>query len=93
MAHTSARNVRPSMSDDARDKLLDALNGPYGRMKHTDTYGRAPMYCEMCWEWHDKLTPDQQKTCLTLADVMASAHKGAAEGMAAHLPPAPRCPL
>jgi hypothetical protein len=30
---------------------------------------------------------------LTLADVMGSAHKAAAEGMAASLPPAPRCPL
>jgi hypothetical protein len=29
----------------------------------------------------------------TLADVVGSAHKGAAEGMAASLPPAPRCPL
>jgi hypothetical protein len=93
MARSSARNVNPSMSSDARDKLAAALNWPYGRMKHTDTYGLAPMYFEMCWEWHEQLSPDQQETCLTLADVMASAHKGAAESMAASLPPAPRCPL
>jgi hypothetical protein len=31
------------------------------------------MYFEMCWEWHEQLSPDQQETCLTLADVIASA--------------------
>jgi hypothetical protein len=51
------------------------------------------MYFEMCWEWHEQLSPDQQETGLTLADVMASAHKAAAEGMAASLPPAPQRPI
>jgi hypothetical protein len=35
----------------------------------------------------------QRETVLTLADVMASAHKDAAMGIAAALLPAPRCPL
>ena len=39
------------------------------------------------------LSHDDHETVLTLADVMGSAHKGAAERIAASLPPAPRCPL
>jgi len=35
----------------------------------------------------------QRETVLMLADVMGSAHKAAAESVAAALPPAPRCPL
>jgi hypothetical protein len=88
----SARNVRPSLSDDPRDKLAAALNWSYGKLKGS-TYNRAPMYFDACREWHEKLSEDDQETCRTLVDVMASAHKGAAEGMAASLPPAPRCPL
>jgi hypothetical protein len=83
------RNVRPSMSDDARDKLLAALNWSDGKLKGT-TYDRAPMYFDACREWHDKLSEDDQETCLTFADVIASAHKGAAETIAASLPAAPR---
>jgi hypothetical protein len=90
MARTSARNVRPSLSDDPRDKLAAALGWHYGRFKESREYQMAPIYFDMLVEWHEKLTPDQQETCL---DVIASAHKGAAEGMAASLPPAPRCPL
>jgi len=44
-------------------------------------------------EWHEKLSADDKELVLTLADVMGSAHKDAAESMAASLPPAPRCPL
>ena len=51
------------------------------------------MYFDACMEWYDRLSPDQQETCRALADIMGSAHKGAAEGRAASLPPAPRCPL
>jgi hypothetical protein len=95
MARTSARNVRPSMSDDPRDKLLAALNWPIGKWKRsTDPdYNRAPMYFDACAEWYQRLSADDHETVLTIADVMASAHKGAAESIAAHLPPAPRCPL
>ena len=89
----SARNVNSSLSNDPRDKLLAALNWSYGELKHSTEYDRAPMYFTACLEWHQKLSADDQETCLTLADVMASAHEGTAEGMAASLPPAPRCPL
>jgi hypothetical protein len=47
------------VSNDPCDKLLAALNQSYGRMKHTDTYGRAPIYFDACWEWHEQLSPDQ----------------------------------
>jgi hypothetical protein len=51
------------------------------------------MYFDACYEWHRRLSADDLETVLTLADVMALAHKAAAESMAAALPPAPRCPL
>ena len=92
MART-ARNVRPIMSNDPRDKLLAALNWPYGQWKRSAEYIKAPMYFDSCLEWHQGLSADDHETVLTLADVMASAHKNSAESMAASLPPAPRCPL
>jgi hypothetical protein len=93
MPRKDARNVNPSLSSDPRDKLLAALNRSYGKLKHSAPYDRAPMYFDACLEWHERLSADEQETVLTLADVMASAHKDAAEGMAASLPPAPRNPL
>jgi hypothetical protein len=89
----SARNVRPSMSSDPRDKLLAALNWSYGNLNGNATYDRAPMYFDACQEWYEKLSEDDQETCRTLADVMGGPHKAGAESMAASLPPAPRCPL
>jgi hypothetical protein len=93
MPRTSARNVRPSLSDDPRDKLMAALNWATGKWRRGPDYQRAPMYFDACYEWHRGLSADDLETVLTLADVMASAHKGAAESIAASLPPAPRCPL
>jgi hypothetical protein len=72
---------------------LAALNWPYGQWKRSAEYARAPMYFDACLEWHQGLSADDHETVLTLADVMGSAHKGAAESIAASLPPAPRCPL
>ena len=92
MARTSARNVKPSLSEDPRDKLLAALNWTIGKWCRGTDYRKAPMYFDACLEWHQRLSADDQETVLTLADVIGSAHKGAAEGMAASLPPAPRCP-
>ena len=83
----------PSLSSDPRDKLLAALNWPYGQWKRNVEYAKAPLYFDGCYEWHQALSDDDLETVLTLADVMASAHKETAEGMAASLPPAPRCPL
>jgi hypothetical protein len=93
MAHTSARNIRPSLSDDPRDKLLAALGWPIGKMRHSAEYKRSPMYFDGCLAWYERLSADDKETCLTLVVVMARAHKGAAESIAASLPPAPRCPL
>ncbi len=93
MARRDARNVKPSLSDAPRDKLAAALGWHYGQFKQSREYQIAPIYFDMLVEWHEKLSADDKETCLTLADVMASAHKEAAEGMAASLPAAPRCPL
>jgi hypothetical protein len=68
----NARNVRPGLSDDPRDKLAAALGWHYGRFKESREYQMAPIYFDMLVEWHDRLTPDQRETCLTLADVIAS---------------------
>src|SRR5262250_279042 len=46
----TARNVRPSLSNDPRDKLMAALNWYYGKMKRTAEYQRAPMYFDACLE-------------------------------------------
>jgi len=51
------------------------------------------MYYDRCWEWFQKLPEGEQDAVRTIVDVAASAHKDAALGMAASLPPAPRCPL
>jgi hypothetical protein len=93
MARRDPSNVKPSLSDDARDKLLAALNWPIGQAQRSADYLRAPMYFDACLEWHQRLSADDKETVLTLADAMGSAHKGSAEGMAASLPPAPKCPL
>jgi hypothetical protein len=44
MARASARNVRPSLSDDPRDKLAAALGWHYGRFKESREYQMAPIY-------------------------------------------------
>jgi hypothetical protein len=69
MARASARNVKPSLSEDPRDKLLAALNWPIGKWKRrTDPdYNRAPMYFDACWEWYQRLSDDDHETVLTLA--------------------------
>jgi hypothetical protein len=93
MARSDARNVNPSLSSEPRDKLLAALGWHYGKQKGSAEYQCAPMYYDLLMQWHERLSADDKELVLTLADVMASAHKAAAEGMAASLPPAPRNPL
>ena len=90
MARSSARNVNPSPSSVSRDKLLAALGWHYGRWKRSAEYQRAPMYFDACLKWHERLSADDKDLVLTLADVVGSARKDAAESMAASLPPAPR---
>ena len=93
IARKDARNVKPSLSSDVRDKLHDALNCWHGKVKQGTAYERVPPYFDACWEWYGKLSADNQGLVLTLADVVGSSHKDAAESMAASLPAAPRCPL
>jgi len=95
MARTTARTVRPALSDEPSDKLAGALCYPIGKWKRRDdpVYTAAPFYYDQVWDWFQLLLPEHHDTVLTLADVVGSAHKNAAETMAASLPPAPRCPL
>jgi hypothetical protein len=65
MARTSARNVNPGLSHDARDKLLAALNWPYGQWKRSAEYQQAPMYFDACLEWYRQLSDDDHETVLT----------------------------
>ena len=89
-----ARNVRPSLSDSPADKLQAALAAlGYARIRDSAEYKRLALYYDAVNVWFEALTEDQRETCRTLADVMASAHKDAAENMAAALPAAPRNPL
>jgi hypothetical protein len=60
MARTSARNVRPSLSSDPRDKLLAALNWSYGMYKQSAVDTTAPIYFDLCLEWHEKLSADDK---------------------------------
>lgn len=93
MARVSACNVKPSLSDDARDKPAGALTCWHDKLKQGTSYEQAPMYLHACWDWFESLAGGDQEACRTLADVVGSAHKNAEEGMATSLPPAPRCPL
>jgi len=62
-------------------------------LKRSAEYQRAPICYDLCLEWHGRLSADDKKLVLTLADVVGSAHKAAAEGIAASLLLAPMCPL
>ena len=95
MAKTAA-TIIPAKSTDARDKLLACLNWPIGRWKRkTDAdYQAAPFYFDACWEWYKRLSADQLETVETITDAWSMPdRRKAAEGWAAVLPPAPRCPL
>lgn len=94
MARTSARTVRASLSDDARDKLLAAVAAlGYAKLRDNDEFRRRHLYYDAVTVWVDLLPADNQETCRTLVDVIAGPHNGAAEAMAASLPPVPRNPL
>jgi hypothetical protein len=73
----------PQRQSEPIKRSRDKLNWFYGKLKHSDPYDRAPMYFDACLVWHERLSPDQQETCRTLADVLGSAHKHAAESIAA----------
>ena len=94
MTRTSTRNVRPSLSDDAKDKLAVALAAlGHARLRDSAEFKRHALYYDAVNVWFERLSENDKELCRTLADVMAGPHKAAAEGMAASLPPAPRCPL
>ena len=71
----NVRNVNPSLSSDARDKLLAALNWPVGKLKGAE-YAKAPMYFDACREWHERLSEDDRELVLTLADCHGQCTQG-----------------
>jgi hypothetical protein len=84
----NTRNVSPGMSGDARDKLLAALNWHYGKQRQSPEYQRAPIYFDA---WFEGCPTPTRTPCSRWPTWWAA--RDAAEGMAASLPPAPRCPL
>jgi hypothetical protein len=94
IARPSARNVRPGLSDDPKDKLAAALAAlGHARLRDSAEFQRAASYYDEVALWYSRLSAADQELVQILADVVGSSHKDAAEGMAASLPPAPRCPL
>jgi len=94
MARREARNVRPSLSDDPRDKLAAALAAlGHARLRESAEFKRHALYYDAVNVWFAALTEDQRELCRTLADVIAGPHKASAEGMAASLPESSRSPM
>jgi hypothetical protein len=81
-------DVKIVMSGDAADKLAACLN--YAATP--DKAAHHP-YFDACARWFNSLSPDDKETVLTVIDAVAGPHSGAAESIAASLPPAPKCPL
>jgi len=93
MASSGIHNVRPSLSDDPKDKLAAALAAlGHARLRDSAEFQRAALYYDEVALWHSRLSAADQELVQILADVVGSAHKDAAESMAASLPPAPQCP-
>ena len=89
-----ARNVRPSMSDNHRDKMLAALY--WHVQRGSNQYSRAPMYFDALHEWYNGLTLDQAELAGTVHEIYVTPRYGGektALDYAQDLPPAPRCPL
>jgi hypothetical protein len=93
MARTSARSVRPSLSDDPRDNTSCCAELVVEGAKKQHSVGARTYVLRRLPEMARGLSEDDEELVLTLADVMGSAHKDSAEGMAAWLPSAPTCPL
>ena len=94
MPRPSSRNVRPSLSDEPRDKMLAALN--WACTKGGEVYDRAPMYFDACRQGYKALTLDQADLVDTVCKIynMPRAYgEPVALDHAQDLPPAPRCPL
>ena len=89
-----ARNVRPSMSDDPRDKMFAALY--WHVQRGSNQYRLAPMYFDALHEWYNGLTLDQAELAGTVHEIYVTPRYGGektALDYAQNLPPAPRCPL
>ena len=88
MARTSTPDVRPSLSDDAKDKLAAALNHA-----HADTDGDlGAEYREACRAWFAALTPRERTTASAARAAYRRGTVWDAEELARELPPAPKRP-
>lgn len=88
MARTSTRNVRPNLSDDAKDKLAAALNHA-----HEDTDGDlGAEYREACRAWFAASAPRERATASAARAAYRRGTVSDAEDLARELPPAPKRP-
>jgi hypothetical protein len=78
------------LSDAPIDKLKACINQYVSR---DPGYALHKDYFDALARWHAKLTPLEQETVLVVIDTFTHGHKVAAEGIAAMLPPAPKCPV
>jgi hypothetical protein len=85
------RNVRPALSHDAADKLRAVLNLNSG--ESAADFRAHPGYAEACRAWRKSLTDDQLDWALHTVDATLKWGDEYGKRWAAHLPPAPRCPL
>jgi len=85
MPRKDARNVRPSLSDDPRDKLQAAID--HGRSDFD------PNYVAACARWFASLTPPERAAVSAARAALDRRDAPLAEEFARTLPPAPRCPL
>ena len=75
---------------DAADKLMACLNHA---VRHSPEYKHHRGYFDACARWWVELTPEQRETGLVVVGAFTHRHHKGAEGIAASLPPAPKCPL
>ena len=89
----AARIAKPSLSTDAKEKLMACLNWPIGLSKRDPDYQAAPDYYDAAWEWYRGLSPKQRETVSTIIAARSIPdRRKVAKIWAADLPPAPKCP-
>jgi hypothetical protein len=59
MARTSARNVKPSLSEDRFDKFMAATSWYVGRKKDDPEFLRSPNYYAAVSEWFEGKAPSE----------------------------------
>jgi len=78
------------LSRDPADKLAACLNHS---VRAGPEYQLERNYFDACARWWGELTPEQRETGSVVIDAFTHRHRKGAEGIAASLPAAPKCPL